>query len=781
MKKWRISRIGGALLTTALLLTLAFAQPAEPSAEVAPGAAEKPAPRATLRPTPADGRVAYVTASLLARLHYSQHKFDDEISSKFLDRYLSTLDPQHLHFIQADLEEFEAYRTRLDDLTLRRQETSPAYDIFNRFYERLEQRVAYVEELLKTEKFNFDTDERFALNRRDLPYPKDLREARQLWRDRLRFEYLQEKLNKEKPEEIVKILTRRAHRTLRMFADWASGDVLQIYLTALAHVYDPHSDYFDRSQMENFAVGMSLSLEGIGAELTSPDGYCTIRKLVPGGPAAKSGKIKEKDRIVAVAQADGPFVDVVDMNLNKVVQLIRGPKGTEVRLTIIPADAADSSVRKTLTLVRDEIKLEDQEAKAKIIDLPDDQGQPVRIGVIDLPSFYSTIDLTGAKNRSSYKSTVTDVARLLKKFNAEQVRGVILDLRRNGGGSLEEAVRLTGLFIKDGPVVQVRDADGTTTLDEDKDPSVQYAGPLVVLTSRLSASASEIVAAALQDYGRALVVGDAATHGKGTVQSLNQLRMWMLPSSAVTNDPGALKLTIRKFYRANGESTQLKGVVPDVVLPSVLSVSTDIGESALENPLPPGDPLASARFDRVNLVAPFRADLLQRSQARVAASKDFGYVREDIEQFRKLQADKSVSLNEAQRLREKEEAEARQKAREQERLARHGPEPKIYELTLRHVDEPGLPAPLAKTNGPVAKTGSGTPLVLAGASTNAAAAAGASSTTEDLPDDEAAAENQPPPDFVLQESERILVDYHGLFSKSQVVTASAAEKQSKTQ
>jgi len=751
-----------------LLAPVSAEPPAQPPA-APPPAALPAAPRVALQPSPADGRVAYVTARLLAGSHYSRHKFDDEVSSKFLDRYLSALDPQHLHFLQSDLAEFDSYRTRLDDLTLARGDTSPAYVIFHRFYERLAQRVAYVEELLRTESFHFDADERVTLNRRDLPYPQDLAEARRLWRDRLRFEYLQEKLNKEKPEEIVKILSRRAHRNLRMFADWTSSDVLQVYLTALAHVYDPHSDYFDRSQMENFAVGMNLSLEGIGAELTSPDGYCTIRKLVPGGPAARSGKLKEKDRIVAVAQADGPFVDVVDMNLSKVVQLIRGPKGTEVRLTIIPADA-DPSVRRTITLVRDEIKLEDQAAKARILDLPDAEGRTVRIGVIDLPSFYSTIDLTGAKDRASHRSTVTDVARLLRKFNAEHVQGVILDLRRNGGGSLEEAVRLTGLFIKSGPVVQVRDADGNVTVDEDRDPAVLYEGPLVVLVSRLSASASEIVAAALQDYGRALIVGDAATHGKGTVQSLNPLRQFMLPSSVVTNDPGTLKLTIRKFYRPNGASTQLKGVTPDIVLPSVASYSTEMGESALENPLP-WDTIEGVKFDRLNLVEPYRAELQQRALLRIAASKEFQYVREDIEQFKKLQADKTVSLNEAQRLKEKQEAEARQKARQQERLARQTAEPKTYELTLRQVDEPGLPPPLTKTNSPVSRAARPNPEVTPAAGTNAAAVARA--TPQDLSEDEANAESQPPPDFILEESQHILVDYLGLLAKSQVATARA--------
>jgi len=755
-------------------LTLARAAEEKAATPLVLPPADKPITHTDLQPAPADGRVAYVTARLLEGQHYSLHVFDDEISSKFLDLYLNSLDPQRSFFTQSDAEEFEQYRHQLDDLTLRRSDVSPAYDIFNRFYERLDQRVAYIEHLLKTEQFKFDADERVLINRKDQPRPQDLAAAKKLWRERLRYEYLQEKLNKEKPEEIVKILTRRYHRNLRFFADWTGTDVMQVYLTALAHVYDPHSDYMDKQQLDNFAMGMNLSLEGIGAELIAPDGYCTIRKLVPGGPAEKSGKIKANDRIVAVAQGDAPPVDVVDMNLNKAVQLIRGPKGTEVRLTIIPADAADPSVRKVVTLTRDTVSLEEQAAKAKIVDLPGANGEKLRIGVIDLPSFYSTMDLTGTEDHSSAKSCAADVARLLKKLNEEKVQGLILDLRRNGGGVLEEAVRITGFFIKDGPVVQVRDAGGRVSVKSDRDPRVLYDGPLVVLTSRFSASASEIVAAALQDYGRALVVGDSSTHGKGTVQAPSPLKAFMRQSAVVTNDPGLLKLTVSKFYRANGESTQLKGVVPDIVLPSVVNYSKDFGESALDYPLK-WDTNAPAEFERVNLVEPFKAELLKDSEARIASSKDFAYVREDIEQFKKHQADKTISLNESQRLKEKQESEARQKARDKELSARKEPDVKLYELTLHDVDQPGLPAPVAKTNL-VAKAGEAKTGTAAGVSTNATLAAQAARPA-DGEDDEADEPKPTPVDFALEESEHILVDYLGLLEKNKVLTASRAAGQ----
>lgn len=418
-----------------------------------------------IRPGPVDGRIAFVTAKMLEKLHYTRHVFNDEISSKFLDSYLEALDPQHLHFLQEDLKEFEKYRTRLDNLTLAGSgvgDVRPACEIYNRFVKRLEQRLAYVDGLLKSEPFKFDTDEKILINRKELPYPKDLTEAEGLWRERLRFEYLQERLGKidarqkaekeakagKKPadggekkvaqktesEEIADTLSHRYQRTLKMFRDWDSDDVIQLYLTTLARIYDPHSDYFGQAQMEQFAIGMNLSLFGIGAELRSEDGYCSINRLLPGGPATKSGKIKEKDRIVAVAQSNQPPVDVVDMNLNKAVQLIRGPKGSEVRLTIIPA-GADMSVRKEVILIRDEIPLEDMAAKARIIDLPDGRGATNRMGVIDLPSFYASFDPSNTRGRAENKSTSADVTRLINKLKQEGIKGLILDLRRNGGGS----------------------------------------------------------------------------------------------------------------------------------------------------------------------------------------------------------------------------------------------------------------------------------------------------------------------------------------------------------
>ncbi|MBI3852646.1 MAG: carboxy terminal-processing peptidase [Verrucomicrobia bacterium] len=746
-----------------------------------------------LIPGPSQGEVARLTAKILERNHYLQQKFDDAVSSKFLDRYLNSLDPQHIHFLQSDLAEFELYRTKLDDMT-KRGETSPAYHIAARFIQRLEQRVAYADALLKTEKLEFNGNERVTLNRHELPYPKDITEARQLWHDRLRYEMLQEKLNKEKPKstkgesakekpatdmakEIVEILTRRYARILKTFKDWDRDNVLEVYLTSLAHVYDPHSDYLGKSTLENFSIGMNLALVGIGAELVSEDGYCTIRRLLP-GPAAKSKKLKEKDRIVAVGQGDQTPVDVVDMPLSKVVGMIRGTKGTEVRLTVIPADATDPAKRVQVSLFRDEIKLEDQEAKAKIIEYPSGKGASVRLGIIDLPSFYASFDMAGKQDKTEPRSTTEDVARLIKKLETEKVSGIILDLRRNGGGSLEEAVKLTGLFIKEGPVVQVRDSNGERIVDDDKDPSVLYDGPLIVLTSHFSASASEIVAGALQDYGRALLVGDASTHGKGTVQALQQLAPFMRsPLIASAGDsaslPGALKVTIRKFYRPKGSSTQLKGVIPDIVLPSV-NDSLEVGETSLENPLP-WDTVPSTEFEPVNRVQPYLAELEKRSAKRVAAEKDFAYVREDIEQVKKALADKTVSLNEKQRLKEQEEAEARQKARDKERLARKESKEKLYELTLKQVDLPGLPAPVAKTNSvAIARKNNLNPnnySILPNARTNSGTLIPRQTfvhSESDLDEDD---EDKPPQvDVALEETKHILVDYLSVLPKGTILS-----------
>lgn len=695
-----------------------------------------------LTPGPDDATIAPIVARILAQQHYSQKPMDDAVSSRFLDRYLEALDPLRFYFLESDIAEFEKWRNELDDLTWKRGDTTPATVIATRFLERLDQQNAYVNELLKTEKFTFDGNDTFVVDREKEPRPKDLDDAKRLWRDRVRYEYLQEKLNKQKPEEIVKTVTRRYARLSRSAHELDSGDILQIYLTSLAHVYDPHSDYLGKASLANFDISMKLSLFGVGAQLQSEDGYTKIMELTPGGPALKSGQIKPGDRIVAVAQDNGEPVDVVDMKIDKVVEMIRGPKGTRVNLTLLPADAADPSVRKVVTLVRDEVKLEDRAATARIVDMPNGAAKTVRVGVIELPSFYADTDT----RRANRRSTTTDVARLIGKLKTEKAQGLILDLRNNGGGSLEEAINLTGLFIKEGPVVQVRDPEGGIEVDRDTDPSILYGGPLVVLINRGSASASEILAGALQDYGRALIVGDTSTHGKGTVQTIYALGpVFQQRGIRTAEDPGALKVTIRKFYRANGSSTQLRGVTPDIVLPSLTSVLR-VGEASLFNPLP-WDTIAPARYQKVNAVTSLLPALRKRSEARVATNKDFLFLRGEIDRLKKLEAQKTVSLNERQRLKEKREAEARVQARSAELKARPASLEKVYPLTLSLVNKPGLPP--AQTGKPAA------------APVRAAEGDGA-------PPAEAAV---PPVDTTLIEGKRILADMIALSAKPAPATA----------
>jgi carboxyl-terminal processing protease len=701
-----------------------------------------------LTPGPNDGMVAALTARVLTNSHYLRRTLDAEMSARFFRRYFDLLDPLHMHFLKTDLKEFEQYKSSLADMVLRVGDTSVANEIFSRFIERVDQRVALVAGLLITNQFEFKTDDTYSPNRKHADWPADLEEARTLWQRHLRYEYLQEKLNKKKSDEILKTLSARYKRLIKSWGELDHEDVLQLFLTALAQAYDPHSDYMGKAQLENFAINMKLSLFGIGALLRMDDDYCKIESLTPGGPAARSKKLKPNDRIIAVQQKDGEPVDVVGWKLTKIVELIRGPKGTEVTLTIIPADATDPSERRTLTLVRDEIKLEDQEAKAKIIDFPEEGGKTIRLGVIDLPSFYATFDigspkkpdLASASERSTPKSTTADVQQLLKKLVAENVRGIVLDLRRNGGGSLEEAIKLTGLFIGEGPIVQVKDADGDIVVEFDRDPSISYDGPLIVLTSRFSASASEILAAALQDYGRALIVGDKSTHGKGTVQTIYELnRFARFPRSY---NPGALKVTIRKFYRANGESTQLRGVTPDIVLPSVANY-LDVGESAQEYALA-WDTISPAKFVKLNRIAPIVDELRRRSEERQAKDPEFAYVREDIELYRKVQAENSISLNEEKRIKEKEEAEARSKARNAERKARPRLDEKVYEITLKLAGQPGLPPAVGTTNEAPStvegKVEQETP---------------SSATTGEEEGEESKA---PPVDANLEEAKRILID-----------------------
>jgi carboxyl-terminal processing protease len=760
--------------------------------KAAPSTATAPGTLTPLAPGPNDARIAYWTARFLEDRQYSMQMLDTAMSEKFFDGYVETLDPRRENFLQSDIDEFARYRTNLDTFTVGgrgRADLTPAYEIFDRFLERLTEHTDYADKLLAQDRFRFNTDERILLDRRHAPYPKDMAEAEELWRQQLRYDYLQERLGlefsptnggavlplpKSADAEITAELGRNYNWNLRYYTNWDSGSVLQAYLNALTHAYDPHTDYLNQEHAKSFSIEMSLSLFGIGAQLSEDFGYCTIDSLIPGGPADKCKQIKRKDRVIAVAQSNQPPVNVVDMELPKVVELIRGPKGTQVRLTLEEKDNPAS--RHVVVLTRDEIKLEDQEAKARLIDQPDDHGGTNRIGVISVPSFYAPID-SDAHNFIS-----VDAAKLIQKLEAEKVSGIILDMRNNPGGSLEEAIQFTGLFIKEGPVVLARSSEGQVQMDAISNSAALYSGPLVVLINRFSASAAEIAAAALQDYGRAVVVGDTSTHGKGTVQSLMPLdRFIWTDTPAATNDPGTLKITIRKFYRVTGASTQLKGVEPDIVLPDVLNYSTDIGERALENPLP-WDSIHGVDFNKLNLVQPYLADLLRRSEARTATNQDFNYVREDIDQFQKLQADRTTTLNEQEAIRQRQTDDSRKEAREAEQAMRPLPEAKIYDITVENSELPGLPAPesltLTNENALVITTNqNGT---VSAMTTNNDVVVGITLDARFLDGTNAPFANSnfgkvitkaQPVDAMLDETERILEDYITLSSSNRTLIA----------
>ena len=618
---------------------------------------------------------------LLEEGHYTHHPLDDEISRKLLTGYLEMLDFSHLFFTQKDVDAFTAkYATALDDDILLGN-LQPAHDIFAVFQKRVEDRVKKIKQLIK-QPMDFKTNDTVLLSRQKAPWPKDEAEADDLWRKRIENELLQEKLADHPIEPGPKLVERRYDRMLRNIHEEDADEQVKLFLDALAQAYDPHSEYLSASDLKNFSINMGLSLVGIGAMLRSEDGYAKIESLVPGGPAQTSGRLKVGDRISAVAQGSKDFVDVRDMRLDKVVEQIRGKKGTKVRLLIIPANTTDTAQRKTVELVRDEIKLKDQEARADIIIKKDRNGDPVKLGWLTLPSFYADMD-------SHKKSTTKDVLALLKRLKREKIAGLVIDLRRNGGGSLEEAISLTGLFIKSGPIVQTKGANERVVISTDPDPGIAYDGPLVVLTSRQSASASEIFAAALQDYGRAVIVGDQSTFGKGTVQTILEIGRFTSLLGTRSDDDGALKLTIQKFYRVAGGSTQLHGVTSDIVLPTLTDLP-EFGEGALKNALP-YDEVPPAKYlkwsDSHSLFIP---ELKIRSAARVATDPEFHYVMEDMERLRKKLADNHISLNEDVRRKEVAEEKARKAERSKERLARNQEEPNIYRLTLETIDNPKL-------------------------------------------------------------------------------------------
>jgi len=618
---------------------------------------------------------------LLEEGHYTRQKLNEEVSRKFLQTYLEMLDFSHLFFTQKDVDELTAkYGTSMaGDVLL--GNLKPAFDIYALYTKRVDDRVAKIKELLK-QPIDFKSNATVELSRQKSSWPKDEAEADQLWRGRISNELLQEHLSEHPIEPPAQLVARRYDRLARNIHEEDKDEQMKLYLDALAQAYDPHSEYLSKADMKNFSINMGLSLVGIGAMLRSEDGYAKIESLVPGGPAQSDGRLKVGDRISAVAQGPADYVDVREMRLDKVVEMIRGKKGTHVRLLVIPSDATDPSRRKNVELVRDEIKLKDQEARADIIIRKDENGDPIKLGWLTLPSFYADMD-------KHQKSTTRDVLALLKRLKKENIAGLVIDLRRNGGGSLEEALSLTGLFLKSGPIVQTKDYNGSIRVSANPDPGIAYSGPMVVLTSRQSASASEIFAAALQDYGRAVIVGDKNTFGKGTVQTILPIGRFASLLGSRSDEDGALKLTIQKFYRVAGGSTQLHGVASDVVLPS-LSDLPEFGEGALKNALP-YDEVAKARYTKWSDSHSLFIDQLgRRSEERIKNDPEFHYVMEDIGRLRHKLDENRISLNEDQRKKELQEDKLRKETRSKDRLARNQEEPRIYRVTLDTVDKPNL-------------------------------------------------------------------------------------------
>jgi carboxyl-terminal processing protease len=654
--------------------------------------------------------VAMSVGRLLEEGHYTRQKLNEEVSRKFLQTYLEMLDFSHLFFTQKDVDELNAkYGNSIaGDVLL--GNLKPAYDIYALYTKRVDDRVAKIKELLK-QPTDFKGNATVELSRQKSSWPKDEADADQLWRGRISNELLQEHLSEHPIEPPAQLVGRRYDRLARNVHEEDKDEQMKLYLDALAQAYDPHSEYLSKADMKNFSINMGLSLVGIGAMLRSEDGYAKIESLVPGGPAQVDGRLKVGDRISAVAQGPADYVDVREMRLDKVVEMIRGKKGTHVRLLVIPSDATDPSRRKNVELVRDEIKLKDQEARADIIIRKDENGDPIKLGWLTLPSFYADMD-------RHQKSTTRDVLALLKRLKKENISGLVIDLRRNGGGSLEEALSLTGLFLKSGPIVQTKDYNGSIRVSANPDPGIAYSGPMVVLISRQSASASEIFAAALQDYGRAVIVGDKNTFGKGTVQTILPIGRFASLLGSRSDEDGALKLTIQKFYRVAGGSTQLHGVASDILLPS-LSDLPEFGEGALKNALP-YDEVAKARYTKwSDSHSLFIDQLRRRSEERVKNDPEFHYVMDDMNRLRHKLDENRITLNEDTRKKELQDDKLRKETRSKERLARNQEEPRIYRVTLDTVDKPNLQLIMYPGKLAEAKKNGTSPKVDAGAASDA--------------------------------------------------------------
>jgi carboxyl-terminal processing protease len=628
------------------------------------GAQVEKAADVQIKPAAQQGQAALWASRVLPRYHYKATPLDDAMSEKIFDRYLKSLDGEKLFLTQADIDQFAPYRTKLDDAIVSENLTVP-FAMYNLYQQRFNERMAYARELLKT-KFDFTQDESYQFDREKAEWPKTDAEVKDLWRKRVKNDWLRLKLAGKDDKSIRETLDKRYDNYVIRSKKLNNEDVFQIFMNAYAMSIEPHTNYLGPRASENFDIAMRLSLEGIGAVLQPRDEYTVIREIVPGSPAGLSNKLKVGDRIIGVGQGEsGPFTDVLGWRIDDVVGQIRGAKDSTVRLQVLPADAGPDGKPFVLPLIRKKISMEEQSAKKTILEVKDGAAKR-RIGVISLPTFYQDFEAR-RKGDKDFKSATRDVARLLKELKADKVDNVLIDLRNNGGGSLNEAVELTGLFIDRGPVVQQRNAEGRIEVESDNVPGLAWDGPVGVLINRASASASEIFAAAIQDYGRGLIIGEPS-FGKGTVQTLVNLDRFGQSDKARF---GELKMTIAQFFRINGGTTQLRGVTPDIKLPQI-SDADSFGESSYDNALPYTQikPAVYIPAGELKEIVPL---LDKKHEARVSKDKDFQYLLEDIAIVKKQRKENSVSLNETARRKERDQQEARAKLREQ-RLAA-GPSP----------------------------------------------------------------------------------------------------------
>ncbi|MHA6126075.1 C-terminal processing peptidase-1. Serine peptidase. MEROPS family S41A [Pseudomonas mohnii] len=616
---------------------------------------------------------------LLKRHHYSKPPLDDARSAIIYDSYLKLLDPSRSYFMASDIAEFDKWKNQFDDF-LKSGDLNAGFTIYKRYLDRVKSRLDFaLAELDKgVDKIDFTTKETLLIDRKDAPWLKSTAELDDLWRKRVKDEVLRQKIAGKDPKQIQETLTKRYKNQLARLDQTRAEDIFQAYINTFAMSYDPHTNYLSPDNAENFDINMSLSLEGIGAVLQSDNDQVKIVRLVPAGPADKTKQVAPADKIIGVAQGNKEMVDVVGWRLDEVVKLIRGPKGTVVRLEVIPANnAPNDQTSKIVPITREAVKLEDQAVKKSVLNLKQD-GKDYKLGVIEIPAFYLDFKAFRAGD-PDYKSTTRDVKKLLTELQKDKVDGVVIDLRNNGGGSLQEATELTSLFIDKGPTVLVRNADGRVDVLEDENPGAFYKGPMALLVNRLSASASEIFAGAMQDYHRALIIG-GQTFGKGTVQTIQPL------------NHGELKLTLAKFYRVSGQSTQHQGVLPDIDYPSIIDTK-EIGESALPEAMP-WDTIKAAIRPSVDPFKPYISQLKSEHDVRTAKDAEFVFIRDKLALAQKLMAEKTVSLNEADRRAQHTDIEAKQLAMENIRRKAKGEEP-LKEL--KKEDEDAIAAEPDKT------------------------------------------------------------------------------------